>query len=157
MNSYELYNKVLASVNMDEGTFNAAARNWVEGCDNAPFEDEEASDLFNTAKMACAAWRNKAINGRVSKIRMIECVRKIAAKNLSNPYDPNEKEKEVPVKTEPIHVLGVIPEDNKESVTETQVNVNAKQEIAEKNYTDKTEKQEEPKEEKRIFGKRKNR
>ena len=152
MSNYELYEKVLSSLDGDEGTFNAAARNWVEGAENAPFEDDDAKELFSTAKIACAAWRNKAINGRVSKIHMIECIRKIAEKNLPNPYpveireygvDPEkvkledepeaiqgvtiqvEEGKQIAleteaktaekvieeVKSEPVHVLGVVPEE----------------------------------------------
>lgn len=121
MNKYGLYNKVIeASKTEDEGMFNAAARNWIEGADTVNFENNEANDLFNSAKYHCAAWRNKAINGRVGKLRMIECVRKIVEMNLPNPYDPNEKEPviEEPVVEEPIvkeekeektHVFGVVP------------------------------------------------
>lgn len=144
MNSYELYNRVLSAINEDEGTFNAAARNWIESGAEPNFENEDAKNLFYTAKMACTAWRNKAINGRVSKLRMIECVRKIAEMNLENPYDPNEKieepentqAKEPEVNKKEVHVLGVVPEE-KNVVTE--------------------EPKEEPKEEKHLFGKRKNR
>ena len=92
MSNYELYNRVLSALNEDEGTFNASARNWIEGADSVSFEDEEANELFNMAKIACAAWRGKAINGRVSKLRMIECVRKIAEKNLPNPYPVETRE-----------------------------------------------------------------
>lgn len=140
MNSYELYNKVLSTVNEDEGTFNASARNWIESGKEPNFKDDEANELFYSARLACAAWRNKAINGRVSKLHMIECVRKIAKKNLDNPYDPNEKVEEPKIIEEPKeekrHVLGVIPEAKAEDV------VNAAQ------ISDKQE-------EKHFFGKRK--
>lgn len=140
MTSYELYERVMETLNGDEGTFNACARNWIEGAEEPHFEVIEANELFYTAKLACAAWRNKAINGRSSKIRMINCVRKIAEMNLPNPYqkvkeygimsadvaikdDPEaikgstqiEKEEPKPVEkvTEPTHVLGIIPEEKK--------------------------------------------
>ena len=131
MSGYELYNKVLEAFDGDEGTFNAAARNWIEGTNEVSFEDNEANELFYAAKIACAAWRNKAINGRISKIRMIENVRKIAEKHLPNPYaEPIEEPKEehieesaeeiveepkaevVEEKPEPSHLIGVIPEEN---------------------------------------------
>ena len=145
MNSYELYNKVLSAMNEDEGVFNAAARNWIESGKEPNFKNEEAKNLFYAAQIACKAWRNKAINGRVSKQRMIEYVRKIAEMNLANPYDPNEKTeepennqvKEPEVnKKEEVHVLGVVPEEKNVVVKEPK---------------------EEPKEEKHLFGKRKNR
>lgn len=135
MSNYKLYERVLSAINEDEGTFNAAARNWIEGADDAPFEDNEAKELFSTAKIACAAWRNKAINGRVSKIRMIECVRKIVEKNLPNPYPVEKREygidpEKVKITDDPeaikgstvkehdaiepnkeqVHVFGVVPE-----------------------------------------------
>lgn len=86
MSCAELYNRVLAALHEDESSFNAAARNWIEGVEDAPFEDEEAKELFANAKHCCAVWRSGAINARISKRRMIECVRKIAEKNLGNPY-----------------------------------------------------------------------
>ena len=125
MTNYELYEKVIEASKMeDEGAFNAAARNWIEGSESVNFEDLEANELFAAAKYHCAAWRNKAINGRVGKLRMIECVRKIIEKDLENPY-PFEETKEEPVeetkeeakeevtKIEPkiTHVFGVVPEE----------------------------------------------
>ena len=147
MNSYELYNRVLSAVNEDEGTFNACARNWIESGKDPNFKNDEANELFYTAKLACAAWRNKAINGRVSKGRMIDCVRKIAEMKLDNPYNPNEKVEEpvlkvkepevVAKKEEKIHVLGVVPEPKAETL-ENHISAES-----------------EEKEEKRFFGKRK--
>lgn len=86
MSCAELYDRVLAALHEDESSFNAAARNWIEGAEDAPFEDEEAKELFANAKHFCAVWRSGAINARISKRRMIECARKIAEKNLENPY-----------------------------------------------------------------------
>ena len=86
MSNYELYDRVIAALKEDEGNFNAAARNWIEGVDDAPFDNEEAKELFSRAKYYCAAWRSKSINSRISKQRMIECVRKIAEMELGNPY-----------------------------------------------------------------------
>ena len=114
MSNYELYEKVIeASKGTDEGTFVAAARNWVEGAEDAPFEGEDARELFSSAKMYCAAWRNKAINGRVSKGRMVSQIRKLAEMGLPNPYkkeysvvDDLVKEE----KKEQKHVLGVLPD-----------------------------------------------
>lgn len=98
---YELYERVLEALKEDEGSFNAAARNWTEGTETAPFEDEEALELFAQAKRYCALWRSKAINGKVSKRRMIDCIRKIAEKKLSNPYQR---------KKEPAYrMMGVVP------------------------------------------------
>lgn len=119
MNKYELYNRVLEALNEDEGTFNAVARNWVEGADSANFDNTEACELFMRAKQCDAAWRSKAINGRISKRRMIEYVRQIAVMDLPNPYDPNEIVEEPKIaeevkeehKEEPVHVLGVVPEE----------------------------------------------
>lgn len=157
MNSYELYNRVLSAMNEDEGTFNACARNWIESGKDPNFKNDEANELFYTAKLACAAWRNKAINGRVSKGRMIDCVRKIAEMKLDNPYDPNEKVEEPKIEEiklektdEPkMHVLGVIPEEMKELNK-----VDADGSIGGWSINSE-ESQEEPKEEKRFFGKRK--
>lgn len=84
---YELYEKVLGALKSgDENYFNAAARNWIEGTEEAPFENEEAVNLYANAKHYCSLWRNKAINGRISKQRMIDCVKQIAEMNLPNPY-----------------------------------------------------------------------
>ena len=161
MSNYELYERVLSALKEDEGTFNAAARNWIEGADDASFADNEANELFNMAKIACYAWRNKAINGRVSKHRMIEYVRKIAEKNLPNPY-PDVKEygvnpEKVKLVDEPEaiqgstvkHVLGVVPEVAEPVKEEVEPKVQAEV---------KTEPKEEPKEEKpKFFGKHKKR
>lgn len=142
MNKYEMYNRVLASLNSDEGTFNAAAKNWIENADEANFQDEKAMELFAKAKSYCTIWRKGEINSRISKKRMIACIREIAAMNLPNPYDPNEVvpepvlfvqeepkavevEEEIPFTEKPIvveepvakeeltHVLGVVPEEKK--------------------------------------------
>lgn len=100
----ELYDKVMeAYESKDENAFAAAARNWVEGAQEAPFEDSEARGLFSDAKRHCLIWRSGAISSRVSKLRMVACIRKIAEKNLPNPYKEIKKEKK--------HVLGVIPEE----------------------------------------------
>lgn len=106
MNNIELYNDVLNALNKDEGSFNAAARNWIEGVDEAPFEDDEAKELFAKAKNYCAIWRSGAINSRVSKRRMIACVRQIAEKGLHNPY------KDVDAG---FRLLGVMPENTEET------------------------------------------
>jgi hypothetical protein len=142
MNKYELYNKVLECLDKDESTFNAVARNWIEGTNEANFKNEKAEELFIRAKQCCAIWRSGAINSRISKRRMIEYVREIAKMNLPNPYDPNEVvpepvlfvqeepkavevKEEIPftekpvvaeepvAKEEPTHVLGVVPEEKK--------------------------------------------
>lgn len=102
MSNYELYDRVIAALKEDEGSFNAAARNWIEGVDEAPFDNEEAKELFSRAKYYCAAWRSKGINSRISKLRMIECVRKIAEMELGNPY----------VKSG-FRMLGVVPDETK--------------------------------------------
>ena len=155
MSNQELYDKVIEAYRSgDENLFNAAARNWIEGAENAQFNDPELNDLFDKAKRCCNAWRNKAINGRVSKIRMINCVRAIAEKGLANPYNPNEKIEEVkqeedkPEEINKIHVLGVIPEEQpKNFVDKTTIG----------GWTIEEEKPEEPKETKRIFNRRKKR
>ena len=102
MSNYELYDKVITALKADEGSFNAAARNWIEGVEDAPFDNEEAKELFSRAKYYCAAWRSKGINSRISKQRMIECVRKIAEMELGNPY----------VKSG-FRMLGVAPDETK--------------------------------------------
>lgn len=102
MSNYELYDRVIAALKEDEGNFNAAARNWIEGVEDAPFDNEEAKELFSRAKYYCAAWRSKGINSRISKLRMIECVRKIAEMELGNPY----------VKSG-FRMLGVVPDETK--------------------------------------------
>lgn len=108
MSNQELYDNVIKAYKMnDENRFAAAARNWVENSDYAPFEDGHARDLFYKAKLANKAWRSKAINGRISKTRMIERVRDIAQMDLKNPYEGT-------VKQEAMHVLGVLPEESKE-------------------------------------------
>ena len=141
MSNYELYEKVLSSLHEDEGTFNAAARNWIEGADDAPFESDEAKNLFYEAKLADAAWRSKAIYGRISKVRMINSVREIAEKNFPNPYE------------KPVEETKSEPEDQQKYVFGVVDNVKIENKIAEEipNVV------EEPKEEKHFFGKRKNR
>ena len=134
MRNYDLYNKLMEVSKLnDENAFNAAARNWVEGVKEAPFEDEKAKEMFLNAKHHACVWRSGAINSRVSKRRMLAEVRKIVDLELPNPYDPNEKDveeikeevkeepkaeiKEEPKKEvaaekkeEPIKVLGVVPD-----------------------------------------------
>ena len=105
MNKYGLYNRVLETMGGDEGTFIASIRNFVEGVDEVNFNNEEADELFAKAKQCCMFWRQGAINGRISKRRMVEAVRKIAEMGLPNPFDPNEQE---PIIEEP--VVEVTPE-----------------------------------------------
>ena len=122
MNKYELYDRVLSAINEDEGTFNAAARNWVEGAEASNFNNETANELFAKAKQSCAAWRGGAINARISKRRMVDYVRQIVEMNLPNPYDPNEKDPDEeivePVIEEPAkeegkkHIFGVVDAEN---------------------------------------------
>lgn len=100
MSNYELYEKVIEAYKSGEDIFNAAARNWIEGTEEAKFESEEANELYRKAQYYRSVWRSKAINSRVSKIRMIECVRRIAEMDLPNPY-PKTK------------VLGVVPDEVK--------------------------------------------
>lgn len=134
MNKYELYNKVLETVNGDEGTFIASARNWIEGADEVNFNNEKADELFSKAKQYDILWRKQAINGRISKRRMVACVKEIAEMNLPNPYDPKEPDIEEVVEIpevvneapkaeetkEKIHVLGVVPEEKKEEEKKTE-------------------------------------
>ena len=157
MNSYELYNRVLSAANEDEGTFNACARNWIESGKDPNFKNDEANELFYAAKLACAAWRNKAINGRVSKLKMIECVRKITEKDLPNPYDPNEKDPEQQIAElvkEEVKEPEVKPVEEKKyvlGVPDEYADMGAEEPVVEK----KEVATEEPKEEKRFFGKKK--
>lgn len=110
MSNYDLYEKVIEAFKSgDENLFNAAARNWSEQADDAPFEKAEDRDLFFKARRNYTLWKSGAINSRVSKIRMIDNVRQIAEKNLPNPY-----KKEVKKEKEPVRVLGVVPEEEKE-------------------------------------------
>lgn len=104
MSNAELYDEVLKTLHDVNGGFNAAARNWIEGTDDAPFEDEEAKELYAKAKYYCRVWRSNAINSRISKTRMIECVRQIAEKGLHNPY------KEIDAG---FRMLGVTPDEVK--------------------------------------------
>jgi len=141
MNSYELYEKVIAASSLDESAFNVAAKNWIGCTEEAPFEDENAKELYSKAKICYVKWKNKTIDGNISKQRMINYVREIAKMNLPNPYkweplivipveEPKEESKvelvEEPVeepktiaevnvfeekKKEPQRVLGVVPEE----------------------------------------------
>ena len=139
MSSYDLYEKLMAASKLDEGTFNAAVKNWIAGTEEAPFNDNEAIELYGKAKICYIKWKNKTIDGNISKQRMINCVREIVRKNLPNPYkweppvvvpveEPKEEPKvesvEEPVeepktiaevnvseKEEPQHILGVVPEE----------------------------------------------
>ena len=126
MQNYELYSKVQEALNKDEGTFNAAARNWIEQAEEANFNDQEANELFSKAKVCCVKWRKGSIDGRISKQRMIDCVRSIMEKNLPNPYtyveektekEEEHKEEKAAIETKEQstiqHLLGVIPEDEK--------------------------------------------
>ena len=115
MNNQELYDKVILAYKAgDENMFNAAARNYAAKADDAPFDDPEARELFFSAKRNYHIWQNKAISGRVSKLRMIEDIRKLAEKDLPNPYLEQRKvikKSEQVKKAEPVHVLGVVPEE----------------------------------------------
>lgn len=108
MTNEELYDKLIeAYQENDENHFAAAARNWVENAENAPFKNEEANALLGSAKHHRNLWISGGISSRVSKIRMIECVRKIMEMDIDNPYCEPIIAKE---KHEPKHILGVIPE-----------------------------------------------
>lgn len=141
MNSAELYDNVLAALHEDEGTFNAAVRNWIEGAEEPHFDDEEANELYARAKHHCVVWRSNAINSRYAKRQMVDCVRQIAEKGLHNPYKeieagfrmlgvvpdetklvdepeaiqgstlPNEETKKDEAAEKPVRVLGVVPEE----------------------------------------------
>ena len=136
MSNAELYYKVVEAYRSgDENYFTASVRNWLYNADEAPFENSKARDLFAKAKVCYAHWKNKAIDGRVSKIRMIAYATNIIEMELPNPYKTVEEiEAEKPVEEiheeehikepeeeiqhenngtvgEPIHVLGVLPEE----------------------------------------------
>ena len=113
----ELYDKVIAAYKSgDENAMNAAARNWVESCPDNPFEPgTEANNLYFEACRNYRLWKGNGISSRVSKVRMINRVKSIAALDLPNPYDkPKKKVK----KEEPVHVLGIIPEEKVEPAVE---------------------------------------
>lgn len=120
-----LYNKVIETHKAgDENMFAAAAKNWICEAEEAPFEDAEAKELFSKAKRNYRIWKSGAISSRVSKLRMIECVRKIAEKNLPNPYIKPEIAK---VNVEPEltkkYVFGVLPESVEAKPVDPSANV----------------------------------
>lgn len=100
MTNSELYLKVLdAYKSNDENYFTAAAINWVQNAESAPFEDSSVRELFSKAKANCKTWRSQAINRRVSKIRMIQNIRDIAKMNLPDPYLKDKETTDEPVVT----------------------------------------------------------
>lgn len=154
MNSYELYNRVIETKDGDEGTFNACARNWIEGTEKAPFENEEALELYAAARHLCKLWRGNAINAKISKRRMIANVKKIADMNLPNPYDPNEKKPEVVEETPAVAELVKAEEEKKE---ETKVHILGVLPDQEEKVEKKVEAVAEEPEKKHFFGKQKKR
>lgn len=102
MSHAELYDQVLKELHGDEGTFAAMARNWIEGTEDAPFENAEALELYGKAKYYCRIWRSGAINSRKAKRQMVACVRQLAEMGLENPYPAEE-----------YRMLGVAPEEAK--------------------------------------------
>lgn len=148
MSNYELYEKVIeTNKSIDNGAFVAAARNWVSSAEEVDFKNDEANELFFAAKRHCMIWCSNAINARVSKLRMVDCVKKIAEMNLPNPYPETSTENETKKIEEnktavPVHVLGVVPELNKKSENSNTNKLTEKQPVE----SDNTEK--------RIFGKR---
>lgn len=90
MSNYELYEKVITAFKEEMDKFDAAARNWVEGAESVDFNNAEANELFGQAKMHCKTWRSNAINSRYAKVQMIDCIRKLAAMDLPNPYPKEE-------------------------------------------------------------------
>lgn len=131
MSCAELYDKAMHAYTDPNETFNAHARNWIMAAEDAPFENAEAKELFYQAKRYCRIWMSGAINARISRLRMFECVGKIAEMGLPNPY-PKEEPEEIKEETEEPaeetvevkkaeeekaeekpevqHILGVIPE-----------------------------------------------
>lgn len=132
MSCAELYDKAMHAYTDPNETFNAHARNWIVEAEDAPFENEEAKELFYQAKRYCRIWMSGAINARISRLRMFECVGKIAEMGLPNPYPKEEEPVEIKEETEEHaeetvevkkaeeekaeekpevqHILGVIPE-----------------------------------------------
>ena len=121
---YELYEKVIkAYKENNENTLTAAAINWVSASEENPFnQDTPEHDLFFNALKSYRIWRSGAINARISKKRLVRFVREIAALDLPNPYKANSpKEEKKIVVEEPVHVLGVIPEEEIEEEPEIKV------------------------------------
>lgn len=93
---YELYENVIKAYHENNNElFIAAARNWIEGTSENPFENREAHEYFFNANKSYRAWIRGGIDSRSAKVRMISNIRKIAEMGLPNPYDKNEKPKKI--------------------------------------------------------------
>lgn len=123
---YELYEKLIkATESKDPGDLTAASMNWISKAEENPFEETSpAFELFFKAKMAWMKWLNNGIDARRNRVRAKEYTAQIAMMHLPNPYKKEEAVVEPVVETkpdevvaqtvqveEPIHVLGVVPEE----------------------------------------------
>lgn len=108
---YELYEQMIAAYKTgDDGQFIPAARRWFQKCAVNPFqEDTEAHEQYFQADRHFGYWTAGGINSRVSKQRFIEALRNIAKLDAANPHEKDEPEGKKP---EPVHVLGVMPEED---------------------------------------------
>lgn len=90
---FELYDKLInAYKSENEDSFSAAARNWIEAEENAPFNNDEYNEFYYAAKRNCRIWRSNAINSRSARVKMINNVRELMKLGVPNPYTPEPQE-----------------------------------------------------------------
>ncbi len=132
MSSYELYEQMVDAFKNNPDGLNACEKNWIAEAEAPVFKEPEANELYGQAKIYWEKWNGTSIDRRVALRRMYVRINQLLEMDLPNPY-PKEDVEKVSVKKNdvPVHVMGVVPEE----------------EI----------KNEEPKEEKHFFGKKKSR
>lgn len=86
---YELYEEMVKAQN-DERLFSAAVRNFLEACEENPFEGE-AHQYFFEMKKYYKKWRNGGIDMRSSKRNMVAAGHKLMTLNLPNPFIKGEE------------------------------------------------------------------
>lgn len=132
---FALYEKFIdAYKNGTNSEFEAAAFNFISAEPENKFEGEGAELLFKAGIMY-RRWRTQSISCKHARKEMFVLLKQLADMDLPNPYDKPEEEEviehepevvepepetveepevvEEVVNEEPVHVLGVVPEEKK--------------------------------------------
>lgn len=132
---FALYEKFIDTYkNGTNSEFEAAAFNFISAEPENKFEGEGAELLFKAGIMY-RRWRTQSISCKHARKEMFVLLKQLADMDLPNPYDKPEEEEviepepevvepepetveepevvEEVVNEEPVHVLGVVPEEKK--------------------------------------------
>lgn len=174
MTKYDIFENIIRAYEAkNEDAFNYYSILLLSLEDKNPYElGYEEANLFNSLPICYLRYKHGGVGDRKAKKDIITNMKKILKISTMNPYSKDffikkandesvvEPQKEDESVKEPIHVLGILPEEaNDDETTEEPAEEKKEQKETKEEpaVEQKEEPVEEPKEEKRLFGRRKKR